>query len=70
MPQGIMPDSARQEKYATTYGLINSSRIMFEKEQQHSNKIKLSGLQPGKPYPNTTGLAGFYEGHDTPAAGR
>jgi hypothetical protein len=25
MPYGIMPDSARQEGSATTYGLINSS---------------------------------------------
>jgi catecholate siderophore receptor len=27
MPHGIMPDSARQEESATTYGLINISKI-------------------------------------------
>jgi hypothetical protein len=42
--------------------------IMLDKKPVE-NQVS-PGLQPGKSYPNTTGLAGFMKVNDTPAAAR
>src|ERR1700692_3134262 len=45
MPQGIMPDSARQEKIATTYGLINRINPISETRQPIESVKLLTGQQ-------------------------
>jgi hypothetical protein len=45
--------------------VVYGATIMLDKELQ-KNQVS-PGLQPGKPYPNTTQLAGFMKVNDTPA---